>query len=77
MNVRRRVEEVGARRGVDLVGAGFILVMAVQFGFVVVLGKIATRPGGMFRTTAKTRTEKGSGGFLNFCRGRGCSWRRT
>src|SRR6266542_2861203 len=34
-------------RGVDLLGVGLILITSVQFGAVVVLGKIATRAGGL------------------------------
>jgi len=34
-------------RGIDLVGVGFVLAASTQFGAVVVLGKIATRPGGL------------------------------
>jgi drug/metabolite transporter (DMT)-like permease len=36
-----------ARRRADLIGAGFILLTSLQFGSVVILGKIATRPGGL------------------------------
>ena len=47
MSVRARVEAVRARRGIDLLGVAFILLMALQFGAVVILGKVATRPGGL------------------------------
>jgi len=36
-----------ARRRDDVIGAGLIVLMALQFGSVVVLGKIATRDGGL------------------------------
>ena len=40
-------EARGARSRTDLVGVGFILLSTLQFGSVVVLGRIATRPGGL------------------------------
>jgi drug/metabolite transporter (DMT)-like permease len=36
-----------AERRTDLVGVAFILLTSLQFGSVVILGKIATRPGGL------------------------------
>ena len=47
VNVRDRVDSLRSTRGIDLIGVGFILLMALQFGAVVVLGKIATRSGGL------------------------------
>jgi drug/metabolite transporter (DMT)-like permease len=47
VTVRGRVAAIRSTRGVDLVGAGFILLTSLQFGSVVVLGKIATRGGGL------------------------------
>jgi drug/metabolite transporter (DMT)-like permease len=46
VNVKRRVASLRSTPG-DLVGVGFILLMSLQFGSVVVLGKIATRAGGL------------------------------
>ncbi|HEX9410917.1 MAG TPA: DMT family transporter [Actinomycetota bacterium] len=40
-------EARGARSRTDLVGVGFILLTSLQFGSVVVLGKVATRAGGL------------------------------
>jgi drug/metabolite transporter (DMT)-like permease len=39
--------EGSSARRTDLVGVGFILLTSLQFGSVVILGKIATRPGGL------------------------------
>ena len=40
--------EAGRGKGrSDLVGVGFILLTSLQFGLVLILGKIATRPGGL------------------------------
>jgi drug/metabolite transporter (DMT)-like permease len=44
---KRRGSGIRSARNVDLVGVGFILLTSLQFGSVVVLGKIATRPGGL------------------------------
>jgi drug/metabolite transporter (DMT)-like permease len=43
--VTARKPEAGRRN--DLIGVAFVLLTSVQFGSVVVLGKIATRPGGL------------------------------
>jgi drug/metabolite transporter (DMT)-like permease len=39
--------EASSARRTDLVGVAFILLTSLQFGSVVILGKIATRPGGL------------------------------
>jgi drug/metabolite transporter (DMT)-like permease len=41
------VEADRGRRRSDFLGVGFILLTSVQFGLVLILGKIATRPGGL------------------------------
>ncbi len=47
VSVRGRAASLGSTQGADLVGVGFILLTSLQFGSVVVLGKIATRAGGL------------------------------
>lgn len=47
VSFRGRVAAIRSTRGIDLVGVGFILLTSLQFGSVVVLGKIATRAGGL------------------------------
>jgi drug/metabolite transporter (DMT)-like permease len=47
VGVRGRVAAIRSTHGIDLVGVGFILLTSLQFGSVVVLGKIATRPAGL------------------------------
>jgi drug/metabolite transporter (DMT)-like permease len=47
VSVKARVASLRSTRRVDLVGVGFILLTSLQFGSVVVLGKIATRAGGL------------------------------
>src|SRR6266508_6878869 len=47
LSVRGRAASLGSTQGADLVGVGFILLTSLQFGSVVVLGKIATRAGGL------------------------------
>lgn len=47
MSIKDRAASRQSTRNVDLVGVGFILLTSLQFGSVVVLGKIATRDGGL------------------------------
>jgi drug/metabolite transporter (DMT)-like permease len=47
MGADKRETSVRSARGVDLVGVGLVLAASTQFGAVVVLGKIATRRGGL------------------------------
>lgn len=47
MDASGRVASLRSRRGIDLLGVGFVLAASTQFGAVVILGKIATRPGGL------------------------------
>ena len=47
MNPGRRVVTLRASKRMDLLGVGFILLTSLQFGSVVILGKIATRDGGL------------------------------
>jgi drug/metabolite transporter (DMT)-like permease len=47
VDVRGRVAAIRSTHGIDLVGVGFILLTSLQFGSVVVLGKIATRDDGL------------------------------
>lgn len=47
VSAQSRVASLRSTRGVDLAGVGFILLTSLQFGSVVVLGKIATGAGGL------------------------------
>jgi DME family drug/metabolite transporter len=47
VNLKDRVATVRSSRGIDLIGVGLVLLTSLQFGSVVVLGKIATHPGGL------------------------------
>jgi drug/metabolite transporter (DMT)-like permease len=47
VSVKERVASPRSPQGVDLLGVGFVLLASVQFGAIVVLGKIATRSGGL------------------------------
>jgi drug/metabolite transporter (DMT)-like permease len=47
MNAEERVASLRTSQRVDPLGVGFILLTSLQFGSVVVLGKIATRDGGL------------------------------
>jgi drug/metabolite transporter (DMT)-like permease len=47
VNPGQRIASLRASKRMDLLGVGFILLTSLQFGSVVILGKIATRDGGL------------------------------